>query len=118
MFCGIARPQNFFAGLRNAGVFVAGTREFRDHHAYSAADVQSLLSLRQQSGATAFVTTEKDAVNLGTHLSQLEPIHVVPLRMRFADSPERVAGAADGDASPVERLCSFLARQNQGRMRE
>ena len=34
-FCGIARPKNFFAELRKAGVRVVGTREFRDHHAYS-----------------------------------------------------------------------------------
>ncbi len=54
-----------------AGVRLAGTREFRDHHAYTAADVRLLLRLRQQAGATAFVTTEKDAVNLGDYLLEL-----------------------------------------------
>ena len=82
-FCGIARPQNFIAQLRAAGVMLAGTRSFRDHHRYSAEDVRQLLRLRQQHGATAFVTTEKDAVNLGGHLEALQPIHVVPVRMRL-----------------------------------
>ena len=38
---------------------------FRDHHAYTERDIQDLLKLRQQSEAESFVTTEKDAINLG-----------------------------------------------------
>ena len=117
-FCGIARPQNFFTGLRGAGVRLAGTREFRDHHAYSATDIQLLLRLRQESGATAFVTTEKDAINLGRHLSQLQPIHIVPVRMQIESSKEDRTGPAGISASVVEQLCDFIARQNQGRVRE
>jgi tetraacyldisaccharide 4'-kinase len=86
-FCGIARPQNFIAQLRAAGVMLAGTRSFRDHHRYSAEDVRQLLRLRKQHGATAFVTTEKDAVNLDGHLEALQPIHVVPVRMRLHNAP-------------------------------
>jgi tetraacyldisaccharide 4'-kinase len=117
-FCGVARPQNFFAELRAAGIHLAGTHEFRDHHAYSAADIQSLLRLRQQSGATALVTTEKDAVNLGTHLFELEPIHVVPVRMQFENA---IAGGAVTNgvtASPVDQFCGLIGRLNQGRVRE
>jgi tetraacyldisaccharide 4'-kinase len=82
-FCGIARPLNFVAQLRAAGVMLADTRSFRDHHRYSAEDIRQLLQLRQQRGAKAFVTTEKDAVNLEEHLDALQPIHVVPVRMRL-----------------------------------
>lgn len=82
-FCGIARPQNFIAQLRTAGIMLAGTRSFRDHHRYSAEDVRQLLRLRQQHGAAAFVTTEKDAVNLDGHLEALQPIHVVPVSMQL-----------------------------------
>jgi tetraacyldisaccharide 4'-kinase len=117
-FCGIARPQNFLAELRKAGIQLAGSHEFRDHHAYSAADAELLQRLSSQSGATAFVTTEKDAVNLGNYLSQLQPIHVVPVRMQFGDSPEPVAGAVDVAASPDEQLYSFLMRRNENRVRE
>ena len=45
-----------------------------------------LQRLRQQAGASAFVTTEKDAVNLGAHLQALQPIHVVPVRMQLEDA--------------------------------
>ena len=106
-FCGIARPENFFSALRKAGVHLAGTRKFRDHHAYSADDAKSLLRLRQQSGATAFVTTEKDAVNLGSQLARLEPIHIVPVRMQFEHATEA-----------IEQLYGLIARQNQDRVRE
>jgi len=85
-FCGIARPGNFFSQLRAAEVTVAGTRSFRDHHRYSAADVRELLDSRQRFGASLFVTTEKDAINLGDHLLALHPLQVVPVRMRLEDA--------------------------------
>jgi tetraacyldisaccharide 4'-kinase len=117
-FCGIARPQNFFAELRNAGIRLAGTHEFRDHHAYAASDVELLLKLGKASGATAFITTEKDEVNLDGYLQQMQPVHVVPVRMQFGPTPERVAGMADSAASPVDQLYNLVARQKQGRVRE
>ena len=117
-FCGIARPQNFFEALRSGGVRLVGTREFRDHHAYSTADIQLLQGLRRQAGAVAFVTTEKDAVNLSGFLSRLQPIHTVPVRMKFEHTAENIAGSVDAAVSPADQLCSFLSRQNQDRMRE
>jgi len=85
-FCGIARPENFFVQLQAAQVGLAGSRRFRDHHRYADADVRDLQRLRQQTGASAFVTTEKDAVNLGVHLHALRPIHVVPVRMHLENA--------------------------------
>jgi tetraacyldisaccharide 4'-kinase len=85
-FCGIARPENFFAQLEAAQVVLAGTRSFRDHHRYSDEDVRTLQRLRQQAGAPAFVTTEKDAVNLGSHLQVLQPIHVARVRMELEEA--------------------------------
>lgn len=85
-FCGIARPQAFFEQLRAAGVALAGTRSFRDHHFYTAADVRLLLERRKTFSATAFITTEKDAINLGSHLDALQPLSIVPVKMRLEDS--------------------------------
>ncbi|MGA7459575.1 MAG: tetraacyldisaccharide 4'-kinase [Candidatus Korobacteraceae bacterium] len=85
-FCGIARPGNFFDQLRAAGVKLAGTRSFRDHHAYTESDVRKLLGLRNRHGAGAFVTTEKDAINLQSHVAELAPLHVVPVRMQLQNA--------------------------------
>lgn len=87
VFCGIARPQNFVLQLRAANIEPAAEAFYRDHHAYGEKDVRELLALKQRSEAGGFVTTEKDAVNLGAYLSALEPLAVVPVRMELADAP-------------------------------
>ena len=86
VFCGIARPQNFLLQLRAAGVDPVAEAFFRDHHAYTEKDIRDLLQLRQHSEAGGFVTTEKDAVNLGGYLAALEPLTVVPVKMDLADA--------------------------------
>ncbi len=90
VFCGIARPKNFVVQLRAAGIETAAEAFYRDHHAYSEQDIRDLLSLRQRSEADGFVTTEKDAVNLGGFLSALEPLAVVPVKMELVDAANAV----------------------------
>lgn len=85
VFCGIARPENFMLQLRAANIEAAAHAFYRDHHAYSESDVRELQKLKQNSDAGGFVTTEKDAINLGPYLSALEPLSVVPVRMKLTD---------------------------------
>jgi tetraacyldisaccharide 4'-kinase len=91
VFCGIARPQNFVLQLRAANIEPVAEAFYRDHHAYSEKDVHELLALKQRSEAGGFVTTEKDAVNLGGYLSALAPLSVVPVKMEL----ETAANALD-----------------------
>jgi tetraacyldisaccharide 4'-kinase len=86
VFCGIARPQNFLLQLRTAGVEPVAKAFFRDHHAYTERDIEDLLKLRQQSEAESFVTTEKDAINLGGYLQALQPLTVIPVKMELVDA--------------------------------
>jgi len=90
VFCGIARPQNFVLQLRAANIEPAAQAFYRDHHLYSENDVRELIELRQRSEAGGFVTTEKDAVNLGPYLSAVAPLAVVPVRMELMDSANAV----------------------------
>jgi tetraacyldisaccharide 4'-kinase len=90
VFCGIARPQNFVLQLRTAGIEPVAEAFYRDHHPYSEKDIRELLALKQRSEAGGFVTTEKDAVNLGAYLSALEPLTVVPVKMELADAANAV----------------------------
>lgn len=85
-FCGIARPGIFFAQLRSTGVNVVATRTFRDHHSYTKSDLRVLLNARKKSGATCFVTTEKDAIHLDACMEQLAPIQVAPVYMQIEDA--------------------------------
>lgn len=90
VFCGIARPQNFVLQLRTANIEPVAEAFYRDHHAYGEKDVRELLELKRKSEAGGFVTTEKDAVNLGGYLTALEPLAIVPVKMELADAANAV----------------------------
>jgi tetraacyldisaccharide 4'-kinase len=89
-FCAVARPQNFLLQLRTAGIEPAAEAIFRDHHFYSENDIRELLKLKQTSEADGFVTTEKDAINLGGYLSTLGPLAVVPVKMDLVDAADAI----------------------------
>ncbi|MGA2001795.1 MAG: tetraacyldisaccharide 4'-kinase [Terriglobales bacterium] len=91
VFCGIARPEQFFAQVRAAGIRPGAEGVFRDHHAYTRNDVEHLLATRARACADGFVTTEKDAVNLGSLLGDLKPLAIATLSVSF-DNP---AGVVD-----------------------
>jgi tetraacyldisaccharide 4'-kinase len=90
VFCGIARPQNFVLQLRAATIDPVAEAFYRDHHAYTEKDIRELLELKQRSEAGGFVTTEKDAINLGGYLSALAPLAVVPVKMELTDAANAV----------------------------
>jgi tetraacyldisaccharide 4'-kinase len=95
VFCGIARPEQFFAQVRAAGITPAAEIEFRDHHAYKRSDIDRLLATCDKLGASGFVTTEKDAINLGPLQDELKPIAVATLRLTL-DHPADVVEAVVG----------------------
>ena len=80
-FCAIARPGQFFDALKAARQEIASTLTFRDHHRYAQRDIDRLLDRKKQTGASGFVTTEKDAINLGTLSAQLQPLRTATLRL-------------------------------------
>jgi tetraacyldisaccharide 4'-kinase len=92
VFCGIARPQQFFAQVRAAGITRAAEVEFRDHHPYDRRDIERLLAMRDRLGAGGFLTTEKDAVNLGPLQEELKPFAVAALNLTL-DHPADVVDA-------------------------
>jgi tetraacyldisaccharide 4'-kinase len=85
VFCGIARPQQFFAQVRAAGITPAAEVEFRDHQAYDGRDIERLLAMRSKLGAGGFLTTEKDAVNLGPLQVDLKSFAVATLNLTLDD---------------------------------
>jgi tetraacyldisaccharide-1-P 4'-kinase len=72
--------------LRAANIEPVAEAFYRDHHAYTQKDIRELLDLKRRSEAGGFITTEKDAINLGPYLSALEPLSVVPVRMQLEDA--------------------------------
>jgi tetraacyldisaccharide 4'-kinase len=86
-FCGLGRPQQFFEALKMQGQELASEIRFRDHHRYQQADIDRLLRAKSNGAADCFVTTEKDLVNLGSLVTQLDPLRVVKLQIEL-ESPE------------------------------
>jgi len=64
-FCGIARPEQFFAGLEDGGLELAARFAFSDHFTYTRDVLELLLASGRKTTAVAFVTTEKDLARLG-----------------------------------------------------
>ncbi len=85
-FCGIARPEQFFAGIRDAGVPLAEGIAFGDHHNYAPPDLERIAAAAHKAKATALLTTEKDRVRLRAMAGNLPgwiPWEVVKLRMEI-----------------------------------
>jgi len=105
-FCGIARPEQFFAGLEAGGLQIAGRKAFPDHAAYKASDLERLIAEARSVGAVALVTTEKDRVRMGAMASCFPedlPLKTARLQSRIENQQEAIdwlvgrvqAGAAD-----------------------
>ena len=63
-FCGVGQPEGFRTTLQGTGARILGFEIFRDHHRYTAADIESLTAAARRAGAREIVTTEKDAVRI------------------------------------------------------
>lgn len=63
-FCGIGNPRSFFWEARQLDCELILERSFRDHHRYTERNLASLRRDATRNGADAFLTTEKDAMNL------------------------------------------------------
>jgi tetraacyldisaccharide 4'-kinase len=101
-FAGIGDPDKFFATLADAGVEVAATRRFPDHHRYTRAQAQSLCEHADREGLV-LVTTEKDVARLAGDegaAALAARAHALPVSLVVADEAnfralllERIAAA-------------------------
>jgi tetraacyldisaccharide 4'-kinase len=97
-FCGIARPEQFFAGLEAAGLRIATRFAFPDHHRYSPADLQRLVTEARAAGTAAVITTEKDQVRLGklsAAFPESLPLKTAGLRIEIEHEDEAIDWLAD-----------------------
>ena len=80
----IARPERFEADARSLGPEPVGHARFRDHHAFSAAEVRAVGERARAAGADALLTTAKDAVRLPEAGIDL-PVLVLRIAAEIAD---------------------------------
>jgi tetraacyldisaccharide 4'-kinase len=82
---GVARPERFVATLEGCGARVVRRLTFPDHHAYGAADVETVARAARHGRA---ITTEKDLVKLGGRPG-LEPLRALRVSLEV-DEGERL----------------------------
>lgn len=92
----IARPERFFTALRELGCDVAREVRFRDHHWFTARDVERIQQAAAEARADIVITTEKDAV-------RLEAVVTGHQELVWAFLPMEVA------IEPADRFASWLA---------
>lgn len=87
---GIAEPSRFFAALRRQGWDVVHELAFADHRWFTAADHARIAAAVTASNAGAVITTEKDAVRIGSaHVQSGAPIWaVLPMEMAIEPAGE------------------------------
>jgi tetraacyldisaccharide 4'-kinase len=83
-FCGVGNPESFFTHLRHDGWTPVFTRAFADHHNYVQSELDALVEEATEHGATALVTTAKDAIKLSGFQLKL-PCFVVEIQISIDD---------------------------------
>ncbi|MDQ2747687.1 MAG: tetraacyldisaccharide 4'-kinase [Acidobacteriota bacterium] len=81
-FCALGNPSNFYEQMRRENFNLVSTRDFPDHHFYTANDVRELTNQARNAGAEILLTTAKDAVKLSDFDFQM-PCSVVETELIF-----------------------------------
>lgn len=90
---GLGRPQSFEQTLKDLGASIVEVFRFPDHHNYTAEEITTALHKAKESGATALITTEKDAVKFPREIIQSDrpiPLYVIGIEVCFLDGAEEL----------------------------
>lgn len=82
-FAGIARPEKFYATLRDLGCTLVGCKSFDDHHPFTEGEILDILT---EAMDTPVLTTAKDHVRLNPKYR--DRIGVVEVELAWKDSAE------------------------------
>ena len=89
-FAGIGDPEKFFATVAAAGIAIATTKSFADHHRYTAEEAAALV-MAAEHGSLTLLTTEKDHARMRGD-SALSALHaraqVLPVTMQVEEAGE------------------------------
>lgn len=87
-FCGLARPEKFFNSCKNIGLNIIKEKTFPDHYPYTHDDLETLLSMATDCGAS-LITTEKDAVKI-PNIKNIDKIEILPISLKLNDETKLI----------------------------
>jgi tetraacyldisaccharide 4'-kinase len=85
-FCAIGNPSAFFSDLRRWGFNPVAEIAFPDHHVYTREDVRRINNAAREKGAVAFLTTEKDLMNLQPPLAFALPVLACTIQAEISEA--------------------------------
>ncbi|MGA3323681.1 MAG: tetraacyldisaccharide 4'-kinase, partial [Terriglobia bacterium] len=85
-FCAVGNPRAFFADLRRWGFSPVAEDAFPDHHVYTGEEIQRLAASALKKGASALLTTQKDAVKFSRDRTPQLPILACEIETQILDS--------------------------------
>lgn len=88
---GIALPERFRQSAEAAGLQVVEHLAYRDHHSFSAHDIEQVIAKFQALHADVLLTTAKDAVKL-RNFARLRELPIYVLELRLVAEAEACAG--------------------------
>jgi tetraacyldisaccharide 4'-kinase len=103
-FAGIGSPEKFFTTLTGAGIAVAATRAFPDHHRFTSAEAEALCAEADREGLV-LLTTEKDLARMHGDAATTElaaRAQALPVTLALGDE-------ADFQALLLERIAAGRA---------
>jgi tetraacyldisaccharide 4'-kinase len=87
-FCGLGQPRTFWRTLDALGIQAAPRMVFRDHHRFTAGDLEEIARQAAAAGAEALVTTEKDFANLPAGVPWPLTIHCLRIGIEIENEQE------------------------------
>jgi len=110
-FAGIARPQGFFAMLKEHGADVLARFAFRDHHIYTEDEITHLIARARHLQAEWLLCTEKDLVKIQELLPVLEAeFKAAGVRLAAVDLQVEI----DRENELLNALKKILTKQKNG----
>ena len=79
-FCGIARPEKFFASLKKIGINLTFSKSFPDHHRYSEDEIMRLIE-DSNIDNSLILTTKKDWVRIPEQAKLM--VHFLDCKIKF-----------------------------------
>lgn len=89
VFSGIGNHTAFENSLRNLGCNVVGSKQFRDHHNFDAADAKQIFKLANHCKADSIVCTHKDLVKFKDNNLNL-PSFALKIELEFVEGAEEL----------------------------
>ena len=85
-FCAIGNPAAFFSDLRRWGFNPVAEVSFRDHRVYTREDIRRVNRAANEKRASAFLTTEKDLLNLRSEFDFDLPLLACAVRAEISET--------------------------------